>query len=60
MFSDAHVYCTDCKNFKLEPDFPEYPDVPLFSPACEFADKCCLLNPEDSMPFSDRPYYESV
>ena len=44
-----HVYCTNCKWFKLTED-----EVPT----CKYETECDIYNPEDSRPHRDRPYYE--
>ena len=50
---DAHVYCTNCKNFRMYGDGDYNID-------CEYKDQCNLLDPEDSRPLSDRPHYEGA
>jgi len=47
---DDHVYCTTCKHFRVSDDAEEI--------YCEYSKECCLLDPEDSMPLSERPMYE--
>lgn len=49
MNQDKHVYCTDCKWFKLDNEYIPY---------CIYEDQCNIWNCEDSKPFSERPKYE--
>jgi len=47
---DTHVYCTQCKWFRLDDE-----EIPY----CFWEDECEIGNCEDSMRFEDRPKYES-
>ena len=49
MDEDTHVYCTNCKWFRIDDK-----DIPY----CPFEDICDIGNCEDSMAFKDRPNYE--
>lgn len=49
MNEDTHVYCTNCKWFRIDDE-----DIPY----CPFEDTCDIGNCEDSMSFADRPRYE--
>lgn len=49
MNKDEHVYCTDCKHFRLDDEYKQY---------CPFEEECDIWNCEDSKPFSERPKYE--
>lgn len=46
---DTHVYCTQCKWFRLDDE-----EIPY----CPWEDRCEIRNCEDSMRFEDRPYWE--
>jgi len=46
---NTHVYCTDCKWFRLDDGKKPY---------CVYEDICDIWNCEDSKPFRERPYYE--
>lgn len=48
---DTHVYCTDCRNFRLDDEEIPYCARPNNK-------KCNGYDMEDSMPFSERPQYE--
>jgi len=48
---DEHVYCTQCKWFRLDDE-----DIPY----CPWEDRCEIRNCEDSMQFRDRPYWEKL
>ena len=45
---DTHVYCTNCKHFRLDNDIP----------CCPFENTCDVFNPEDSTSYENRPKYE--
>lgn len=45
---DVRVYCTDCKHFNIEEE----------TPTCKYELSCDIYDCEDSVPFSERPYYE--
>jgi hypothetical protein len=47
---DIHVYCTNCKHFRLDDE--EIPYCPYEEKECDIRD--C----EDSRPFRERPMYE--
>lgn len=47
---DAHVYCTGCQHFICNAE----------ELSCKHEYECCFEDPEDSMPFSDRPFYTPV
>ena len=49
MDEDTHVYCTNCKWFRIDDE-----DIPY----CPFENTCDIGNCEDSMSFADRPRYE--
>lgn len=44
-----YVYCTNCKNFKIEKDD---------TPNCQYYDKCDIWDCEDSKSREERPFYE--
>lgn len=48
---NEHVYCTDCKWFRLD-------DEEL--PYCVYEDTCNINNCEDSRPFKERPQYDPI
>ena len=49
---NKHVYCTNCKHFKINEGVPY----------CEYDAKglCDVTNCEDSRPLSERPCYEGM
>jgi hypothetical protein len=49
MKPDKHVYCTDCKHFRLCDE-----NIPY----CIYEDKCDINNPEDSISYICRSYFE--
>lgn len=49
---NTHVYCTDCKHFHFNVDFIKM--------SCKYKNVCYFYNPEDSMPYSERPYYKPL
>ncbi len=49
MKPDEHVYCTDCKHFRLCDE-----NIPY----CEYEYKCNIQYPEDSVPYRDRSYFK--
>ena len=49
MDKNTHVYCVDCKWFRL---YDEY------IPYCVYETTCEINNCEDSKPFRERPCYE--
>ena len=49
MNKDTHVYCTNCKWFRIDDE-----DIPY----CPFEDICDIGNCEDSMAYKYRPNYE--
>jgi hypothetical protein len=49
MQPDEHVYCTNCKHFRLCDE-----NIPY----CPFEDVCDINNPDDSVPYKDRSYFE--
>lgn len=47
---DIHVYCTNCKHFRLDDESIPY---------CPYEEKeCDIRDCEDSRPFRERPMYE--
>ena len=54
MNSNTHVYCTNCKYFKLAEDkiYGGYVGV------CPKELDCNIFDCEDSVPFKERPMYE--
>src|SRR5574344_750281 len=47
---DIHVYCTNCKHFRLDDELIPY---------CPYEEKeCDIRNCEDGRPFRERPMYE--
>jgi hypothetical protein len=53
MDADTHVYCTKCKHLEIPDD-----DYDEMNVGCKHEHECNLWDFEDSMPFSNRPYYE--
>jgi len=49
MDENMHVYCTDCKYFRLDDENKPY---------CPFESECDIWNCEDSKSLLDRPKYE--
>ena len=49
MDEDTHVYCTNCKWFRIDDE-----DIPY----CPFENICDIGNCEDSTPYKYRPHYE--
>lgn len=45
---DKYVYCIDCKHCKIDAD----------NLVCIHKNECCFLDPEESRPRSERPFYE--
>jgi len=54
---NTHVYCTLCKNGEILIE-ELMKDGPFVEPkACRGCDSC---NPEDSVPFKERPNYQKM
>ena len=54
MNKDTHVYCTHCKNLKLDMETKGFPY------SCGFENECEFWDIEDSRAFSERPHYEPL
>lgn len=51
MDKNTHVYCVDCKHFRMDDEYKPY---------CPYEPECDIWNCEDSKPFSERPYYKKI